>query len=42
MEKVKNLVSTITTLSELNIDFTSVRMKLDSLEIFEIYSFLIL
>ena len=39
---MKNPVSIITTLSELNTDFTSMRVKVDSSGIFEIYGFLIL
>lgn len=42
MEKLKNLIGTITTLTELILIFMNVRVKLDSLEIFETYGFLVL
>lgn len=32
MEKLKNFIGTITTFTELNIDFTNMRVKLDTLE----------
>lgn len=41
MGKLKNLIGTVTTPSVLNIDVTSMSMKLDSLEIFGVYGFLI-
>lgn len=41
MGKLKNLIGTATKLLELNVDVTSMRVKLDSLGLFGIYGFLI-